>query len=144
MVLLVEPQFRNKLNIRNIEKRDYKYINKWWKDSDLPIPKLTALPENGLGGLIIEKEKPIAAAYIYLTNSTMGYVDYLISDPEYKSRDKYNILLELVKQCTEHCKSLGFEITWAMLENKHLVNMAIETGWKTWGGPQTVVTYKNN
>ena len=74
----------------------------------------------------------------------MGYVDYLISDPEYKSRDKYNILLELVKQCTEHCKSLGFEITWAMLENKHLVNMAIETGWKTWGGPQTVVTYKNN
>jgi len=132
------------LNIRNIEKRDYKYINKWWKDSDLPIPKPTVLPENGLGGLIIEKEKPIAAAYIYLTNSSMGYIDFLISDPKYKSKDKYNILLKLVKQCTEHCKSLGFETTWAMLENKHLINMAIETGWKTWGGPQTIVTYKNN
>jgi hypothetical protein len=65
-------------NIRNIKEEDYRYINKWWKNSQLPTPKPILLPENGLGGLIIEKEKPIAVAYIYLTNSTMGYIDYLI------------------------------------------------------------------
>ena len=131
-------------NIRNIKEEDYRYINKWWKNSQLPTPKLILLPENGLGGLIIEKEKPIAAAYIYLTNSTMGYIDYLISDPEYRSRDKYKLLEKLIRNCVEHCKSLGFKVVWAMVQNKHLINMCLDGGWEKWGEPQTILTYKNN
>lgn len=131
-------------NIRNIKEEDYRYINKWWKNMHLPIPKPILLPENGLGGLIIEKEKPIAAAYIYLTNSTMGYIDYLISDPEYRSRDKYKLLEKLIRNCVEHCKSLGFKVVWAMVQNKHLINMCLDGGWEKWGEPQTILTYKNN
>ena len=131
-------------NIRNIKEEDYKYINKWWENRNLLAPKLTLLPENGLGGLIIEKEKPIAAAYIYLTNSTMGYIDHLISDPEYRSRDKYKLLEELIRNCSEHCRYLGFKVVWAMVHNKHLINMCLDGGWEKCGKPQTILIYKNN
>jgi EAL domain-containing protein (putative c-di-GMP-specific phosphodiesterase class I) len=53
-------------------------------------------------------------------------------------------LEELIRNCVEHCKSLGFKVVWAMVENKHLINMCLDGGWKKWGGPQTVLTYKNN
>jgi hypothetical protein len=34
-----------------------------------------------------EKDKPIAAAYLYLTNSKVGYIDNLIADPKYISKE---------------------------------------------------------
>ena len=83
----------NELKIRKIEIQDYKYINKWWVDQGFKPVSLEVLPMKGLGGLIIEKEKPIAVAYLYLTNSNMGYIDNLISDPSYISKDRFNIIL---------------------------------------------------
>ena len=44
------------------------------KQIEISVPALKFLPESGLGGLILEKEKPIAAAYVYTTNSKLGYI----------------------------------------------------------------------
>ena len=73
----------NKIKVRSIELKDYEYINKWWKKSGYIPPGAQILPMDGLGGLVVEKEEPIAAAYVYLTNSKMGYIDNLISNPYY-------------------------------------------------------------
>ena len=83
----------SKINIRKIELEDYEYINKWWVEQGFDAPSRDILPKDGLGGIIIEKKKPIAAAYLYLTNSKMGYIDNLISDPKYISKDRFNIIL---------------------------------------------------
>ena len=68
---------KDELNIRSIEIKDYEYINKWWVKQGFDPPGLQILPMDGFGGLMIEKEQPIAAAYVYLTNSKMGYIDNL-------------------------------------------------------------------
>ena len=130
------------MNIRRITEEDYKYIDNWWLDSNLLVPFRKNLPENGLGGLMIEKEKPIAAAYVYTTNSSMGYIDFLISDPNYKGKDRYDIILELIKACTKMCINLGFETVWAMAQDRGVVDRALDTGWQKWGKPQTIITYK--
>ena len=57
------------INIRKIELKDYKYINKWWVEQGFIALDKSILPMNGLGGIIIEKNKPIAVGYLYLTNS---------------------------------------------------------------------------
>lgn len=130
------------INIRKIDENDYKYINKWWLESDLPIPEFRFLPENGLGGLIVEKEKPIAAVYIYTTNSKLGYIDFLIADPNYREKDRYDIIIELFKTCTQEAFNIGCESVWAQSSIEGVTKRAKEIGWTTWGKPQTIITYK--
>ena len=104
----------NELKIRKIEIQDYKYINKWWVDQGFKPVSLEVLPMKGLGGLIIEKEKPIAVAYLYLTNSNMGYIDNLISDPKYVSKDRFDVIAKLMVACEKMAKDTGCLETWAM------------------------------
>ena len=95
------------INIRKIELEDYEYINKWWVEQGFDALHTDVLPMDGLGGIIIEKEKPIAVAYLYLTNSKMGYVDNLIADPNYKSKDRFDIILKLMMACIKMAKKAG-------------------------------------
>ena len=46
----------DKVNIRNIEVKDYEYINKWWVKQGFKPPGTQILPMDGFGGLIVEKE----------------------------------------------------------------------------------------
>ena len=111
----------NELKIRKIEIKDYKYINKWWVEQGFKPVSLDVLPMQGLGGLIIEKQKPIAVAYLYLTNSKMGYIDNLISDPKYISKDRFNIILELIKACKQMAVETGCLDVWAVTNSKGII-----------------------
>ena len=73
-----------KYNVRQVMMEDYTYINEWYIQRNELRPKSTLLPNGGLDGFIIEKnEKPIAVIYLYLTNSKMGYFDFLMSERIY-------------------------------------------------------------
>ena len=116
----------HKITIRKIQLEDYEYINKWWVEQGFNAVSLEVLPMQGLGGLIIEKEKPIAAAYLYLTNSKMGYIDNLISDPKYTSKDRFNVILELIAACKEMAKEVGCLDVWAITNSKGIVKRCKE------------------
>ena len=125
---------KNKLNydIRPIEIDDYPKLIKWWKlykKYGVEVPKKSLLPNKGLGGFVVEKdERLVASAFLYLTNSALGYVDYLIADPKYRENDRQNILLNLATYVTTVAVKLGCEKVWAMTANKKLVNMAEQAG----------------
>ena len=116
----------NELKIRKIEIKDYKYINKWWVEQGFKPVSLDVLPMQGLGGLIIEKQKPIAVAYLYLTNSKMGYIDNLISDPKYISKDRFNIILELIAACKQMAVEIGCLDVWAITNSKGIIKRCKE------------------
>mgnify|MGYP003130331426 FL=1 len=111
----------NELKIRKIKTEDYKYINKWWVEQGFKPVSLDVLPMQGLGGLIIEKQKPIAVAYLYLTNSKMGYIDNLISDPKYISKDRFNIILQLISACKQMAVETGCLDVWAFTNSKGII-----------------------
>jgi len=116
----------NELKIRKIEIEDYKYINKWWVKQGFKPVSLDVLPMQGLGGLIVEKQKPIAVAYLYLTNSKMGYIDNLISDPKYISKDRFNIILELIAACKQMAVETGCLDVWAVTNSKGIIKRCKE------------------
>ena len=103
----------NEINVRKIELEDYEHINKWWAEQGLQPVDFKVLPLRGLGGLIVEKEKPIAAAYLYLTNSKMGYIDNLISNPYYLKKDRFDIIIHLIKACENVARDAGCVEIWA-------------------------------
>ena len=125
---------KNKLNydIRPIKMDDYPELTKWWelyKKDGVTVPKKSLLPNKGLGGFVVEKEgRLIASAFLYLTNSALGYVDYLIADPTYRENDRQDMLLDLAAYVTMVAVKTGCETVWAMTSNKKLVDMAENTG----------------
>ena len=99
-----------KCNVRQVTVDDYSIIDSWYKQYGESKPKSSILPLNGLGGFVIEKdEKPIAVIYLYITNSSMGYFDFLISDPNYKEKDRFEIIMELFQYCTKVAIGAGCE-----------------------------------
>ena len=115
------------IKIRNITVEDYPELVKWWKQYEgkgLKIPKSSMLPKNGLGGFVVEKNGSlIASAFLYFTNSTMGYIDYLIADPKYREDDRQDVLVQLAAHATGVAVKSGCEQVWAMTTNKKLIQM---------------------
>ena len=131
----------NKINIRKIELEDYEHINKWWVEQGFQPVSVEVLPMNGLGGLIVEKEKPIAAAYLYLTNSKMGYIDNLISDPKYISKDRFDVILELMAACKKMAEDVGCLDMWAITNNRGILKRCKTLGYNVTETNYGLITY---
>lgn len=67
-------------DIKLIEDRDYENILvNWWNDWGWTPPNKDFLPENGKGGIIIYDQKtPVCAGFIYTTNSSVAWIDWII------------------------------------------------------------------
>lgn len=131
----------SKFNIRNIEMKDYDIINNWWESSPYEKPPLFVLPNNGLGGIIVEKEKPIAVGYIYMTNSKIAYIDYIVSNPNYKAKDRYDAIILLISHCINHAYDMGCERVWGMSNVKGIINRGVDVGCETTTQDYTIITH---
>lgn len=116
--------------VRPIEEDDYRFINKWWKDATgKNPPDRSLLPENGAHGLIVCKNNnPVACTYLYLTNSKMGYCDYMIGDPEYREKDRYELILQLMVGAIKTANNLGYKDFWFLTKEKGLLKKCEELG----------------
>jgi len=129
------------INIRKIELKDYEYIDKWWVEQGYDAISKEILPMQGLGGLIVEKEKPIAAAYLYLTNSKMGYIDNLISDPKYVSKDRFDVIANLMAACKKMAEDVGCLDIWAITNNKGILKRCKKLGYNVTKTNYGLITY---
>jgi len=81
----------------------------------------------------------IAAAYVYLTNSAMGYIDFLISNPNYKGRDRYEIIAKLIVACTDVAIAEGCKMVWAMTTYDGVIKRCKELGGEILDDKYTVI-----
>ena len=130
-----------KYNARPIEVEDYTTLMEWWNSYDgIEIPDSSILPNDGLGGFVMEKEgKMVAAAYVYLTNSAVGYIDFLISNPNYKGRDRYDIIAKLILVCSESAVAKGCKLVWAMTTYDGVVKRCRDLGGEILEDKYTVI-----
>ena len=118
------------ITTRSIVIEDYKFINEWWIGwGENHAPSLGDLPNRGLSGVIVEKDnKPIAANYIYLTNSNMAYLANAISDPSYKSKDRLEIIQVLLNECVRRAEALGCTFVWCTSNEKGVIKRCKDAG----------------
>jgi hypothetical protein len=118
------------LNIRSIQESDWEMLQSWWKAWGWPEMSKDLLPLNGLGGLIVEKEnKPIAAGFLYLTNSKVAWTEWIVSDPDYRETDRAECLTMLVSGLEDVAISTGYKIILSIGRNKGLLNIHKELGY---------------
>jgi len=133
------------ITVRLIKEEDYVLINKWWKAIGKLPPPRSLLPVNGLHGLMACKNgEPIVCTYLYLTNSSMGYCDYMISDINYKGRDRFDIILKLMNECIGTGFELGCEDFWFITKNKGMLKRCENLGVKVSEDPYYLICAKNS
>jgi hypothetical protein len=134
-----------KLEIRALEESDWDILQLWWKLWQWPIMSKDMLPLNGCGGLMVYKdEKPIAAGFLYLSNSKVAWLDFLISSPSYKETDRKEALELLISSLEEVARQQDYSIIISIARHKGLINTHRKLGYTVDENPSYEISKKIN
>jgi len=79
---------------------------------------------------MVEKNgRPICAGFLYMTNSDAVLLEWIVSDPEYRDKDRKDAIKLLISSAENLCKNLGKVHMFSIGRNKHLINTHKELGW---------------
>lgn len=132
-----------KLNARKLINTDYNVLVDWWKWWRWPSIPQNFLPDNGTGGIMIQKENiPIVAGFIYYTNSDAVFVEWIISNPKYKDNDRKEAIEMLLNTIEAICKEQGKKYMFSIGRNQNLINTHKKLGWDVDNKPSYEIAKK--
>ena len=120
-----------KFNIRKLTENDWDTLVSWWGDWPGWVnPPKDFLPDNGTGGLMVEKNNiPIVAGFLYFTNSSAVLLEWIISDPDYKEKDRKKAIETLVQSAEIFCKNNNKKYMISIGRNQSLINIHKKLNW---------------
>ena len=110
-----------KLNIRKLKESDWDTLVKWWDAwPKWQNPPKEFLPDNGTGGLMVYKDDVlIVAGFLYFTNSSGVLLEWIVSNPEYRGKDRKEAIELLINSAEIICKEAGKKQIFSIGRNKH-------------------------
>jgi len=135
-----------KLNIRALKESDWDTLVSWWDTWDeWTAPPKDFLPNNGTGGLMVESdENPVVAGFMYTTNSKGILLEWIISNPEYREKDRKEAIDLLIKSAEEICKKQGYKYIFSIGRNKSLIETHKRLGYSVDKKPSYEIIKKIN
>jgi hypothetical protein len=131
------------LTVRALQESDWETLQEWWAKWNWPIMSKELLPLNGCGGLMIYKEDQlIAAGFLYLSNSKVAWLDWIISNPEYKESDRKEALALLIDELEKVALAQDYSIIISIARNKSLINIHKELGYTIDENPSYEISKK--
>lgn len=112
------------LNIRPLLEADYDNILLgWWKGWRWTAPPRDILPDNGKGGFIVYYgATPICAGFAYVTNSKVGWVEWVVSNHKFRDKEIRKFAIEmLVTSLTATLRQSGYEYAYTIAKNESLI-----------------------
>tara|TARA_R100001460_G_scaffold9049_4_gene22136 strand:+ start:17333 stop:17743 length:411 start_codon:yes stop_codon:yes gene_type:complete len=119
-------------DIRKLNSTDYdEVLVGWWKDWGWEPPAKDFLPDDGEGGfLVLDEDIPVCAGFIYVTNSKVAWVDWIISNKNYDSKKKkHSAVILLVDTLTNLAKNSGKKYSYALIKHKGLMGTYEKLGY---------------
>ena len=113
-----------KFTTKLIQYEDYDNILVgWWKDWGWQAPTRDFLPQDGMGGIMVwDGDTPVCAGFLYNTNSKVAWVDWIISNKEYRESRKEALTI-LVDSLTSLAKSIDNKFAYALIKHDGLINV---------------------
>jgi hypothetical protein len=114
-------------NTRYFTEEDYPMLLEWWKFWRFPAPGLINLPKTGV--IVNINEKDICSGFVYLTNSNMCWIEFIVSNPDEKDKEVRKIAIsECINQLCYIAKEMGYQVAYTSLKNESLQNKYLEEG----------------
>lgn len=87
-------------------KLHYPRICEWWAAHGWPALPFDALPKTG--AVALHEDRPIAAGFLYKTDSTIAVMEFLIADPASDKIVRGEALDNIVQSLVASAKEQGF------------------------------------
>lgn len=120
------------LIIRGLIDTDYEeYLVKWWEQWGWVAPLKDFLPNDGLCGvMVMDGDVGICAGFVYLTNSKVCWVDWIVSNKEYnKKPQRREAISLLIHKLTSICKESGAKYSYALIKSPSLIKVYKDLGY---------------
>ena len=127
----IRSQIKDTLIVRHLREDDWDTLVSWWKNwPNWDNPKKGFLPDNGKGGLMIEKNgRPIVAGFLYQTNSNAVLFEWVVSDLKYREDDRQEAIELLIKEAENTCRDWGYGHMFSIGRNQKLIETHKKLGW---------------
>tara|TARA_B100001059_G_scaffold192652_1_gene196197 strand:+ start:1930 stop:2340 length:411 start_codon:yes stop_codon:yes gene_type:complete len=120
----------SQLKFRPLKESDYETICSWWKWWRWPEIPRDMLPDSGKSGFMVYKNKtPIVSCFLFITNSKGAKLEWVVSNPKYKEKDRKQAIEMLINKVEEVCRNMGYKYIFSIGRNKHLINTHKKLGW---------------
>lgn len=108
--------------VRPLTDEDYSILNDWWDAWGFPAPPKEYLPMEGKGGIMVTKDDVnICAGFIFFTNSKMVWIEFIVSNKEYRGKDRAEAIRLVINELTDLARRKGFKACFTSLEHKNLI-----------------------
>lgn len=117
------------MKIRSISQKDYDQILiKWWEDWGFPYPPpKEMLPDTGF--IAYDEEIPVAACYVYITNSKVAWLTWLISNKNYRKKPDRRIIINgLIETVCGWLKSAEYSMVYTVANKSQAVQSFKDAG----------------
>jgi hypothetical protein len=118
--------------LRPLNEFDYDNILLgWWEDWGWVAPVKELLPQDGIGGVIVyDEEEPVCAGFLYMTNSKVSWVEWVISNKNYRKKpQRKEAIVYLIKTLTNIAKTNGATFAYTVVKNKSLSAIYEQVGY---------------
>lgn len=133
------------LKTRVLEESDWETLISWWKSWRWPEMSKEILPMNGTGGIMVYKDNvPIVAGFLYLTNSKVAWLDWIVSNPSYKETDRKEAIMLLINTLEQIGKNQGYNVIISITRSKSLINIHKELNYTIDENPSYEISKKIN
>lgn len=103
-------------------------IAKWWEGHGWEVIPAHALPQIGI--IVSDGKNDICAGFLYRTDSTICWPEFIVSNPAFKDKRVRNNALDLlIDQLTHVGKELGFRSAFSSINNPSLANRFVKSGY---------------
>jgi len=117
-------------SVRFLKEDDYEVLCQWWKAFRFTAPPRDFLPENGTGGIMVQKDGVnVVAGFVYFTNSAIAWSEFIISNFDYKDKDRKEAIKILIYELNELSKSKGSKYVYTVVKNQNLKKIYQEMGY---------------
>lgn len=121
------------MDIRWLKEGDYENIlTKWWSAWNFIAPPKSSLPDDGSGGAMVFNDGvDICAGFLFQTNSKTAWLEFVISNKEYRESDRGEALELLINVLSIKAKELGYTNIYTSLTHKVLMKRYEKCGFLT-------------
>jgi len=129
-----------KFNTTPLQHEHYDTILKgWWKDWEWEAPNRDFLPQDGAGGIMVwDGDTPVCAGFLYNTNSKVAWVEFIISNKEYRLKpNRDESIKQLLDSLISVAKNMDKKYLFANNNNPSLVNHFTGKGFNVGAKNQT-------
>lgn len=126
---------------RTLRDEDYhNFLVDWWVGWGWTPPPRDFLPSGDFQGMVsFDGEEPVCAAYVYVTNSAVAWIDWVISSPTYRKKPHRKEAIDGVIEACENAlmSAGGVKYVYALIKHNSLIEVYKNRGYNQGDSYQT-------